>query len=88
MTAAGLRLLLLLLGSSTAVFDGVTDSWQPSTVTLGTPDLLAPIVSGSLAYRLWYRKTPYVLMSPFIGCSPWERGVAYCNLFAPGLLVG
>ena len=88
MTAARLGLLLLLFASSTVVFDIVADGWWLSTVILETLDLLAPIVSGSLAYRLWHTKMPHVLVSPLVGCSPWGRGVAYCGLFSPGLLVG
>ena len=45
-------------------------------------------VSSSLACGLWCMKMPHVLVSPLVGCSPWGRGVAYCALFAPGLLVG
>ena len=88
MTAAGLGLLQMLIAPSTVVFDIVADGWQPSTVTLGALGLLAPIVSGSLACRPWRTKTPHVLVSLLVGCSPWGRGLAYCTLFAPGLLVG
>ena len=88
MIAAGLGLLLLLIASSTVVFDIVADGWQLSTVTLGTLGLLAPIVSSSLAYGLWRMKMPHVLVSLLVGCSPWGRGVAYCTLLAPGVLVG
>ena len=80
--------MLLLIASSTVVFDIVADSWQQSTVTLGTLGLLVPLVSGSLACELWHMKTPYVLVSLLVDYSPWGRGVAYCILFAPSLLVG
>ena len=54
-------------------------------VMLGVADSSA---SSLLACRHWCMKMPYVLVSPLVGCSPWGRGVAYCGLFSPGLLVG
>ena len=44
-------------------------------------------ISSSFACSFWRTKTPYVLVSPLVGCSLWGRGVAYCTLFAPSLLV-
>ena len=54
-------------------------------VMLGVADTC---ISGSLACSFWHMKMPHVLVSPLVGCSPWGRGVVYCTLFAPSLLVG